>query len=38
MTYVRNQQLAGVMIWNLEQDLSNGTLFNAVASGLSSTN
>jgi chitinase len=38
MTYVRNQQLAGVMIWNLEQDLSNGTLFNAVASGLASTN
>jgi chitinase len=38
MTYVLNQQLAGVMIWNLEQDLSNGTLFSAVASGLSSTN
>jgi chitinase len=38
MTYVRNQKLAGVMIWNLEQDLSNGTLFNAVASGLASTN
>jgi len=26
------------MIWNLEQDLSNGTLFNAVASGLASAN
>lgn len=38
MTYVRNQQLAGVMVWNLEQDLSNGTLLNAVASGLASTN
>jgi len=38
MTYVKNQQLAGVMIWNLEQDLSNGTLFNAVASGLASAN
>jgi GH18 family chitinase len=38
MTYVKNQKLAGVMIWNLEQDLSNGTLFNAVESGLASTN
>ena len=38
MTYVVNQKLAGVMIWNLEQDLSNGTLFNAVASGLASAN
>jgi chitinase len=38
MAYVKNQQLAGVMIWNLEQDLSDGTLFNAVASGLASSN
>jgi chitinase len=38
MMYVKNQKLAGVMIWNLEQDLSNGTLFSAVASGLASTN
>jgi chitinase len=36
MTYVKNQQLAGVMIWNLEQDLSDGTLLKAVASGLAS--
>lgn len=34
MDYVRNQKLAGVMAWNLGQDLPNGTLLNAVVSGL----
>jgi chitinase len=34
MAYVRKENLGGVMIWNLSQDLSNATLLNAVASGL----
>src|ERR1700722_13393482 len=38
MTYVVNQKLAGVMIWNLAQPLSNAPLFNAVASGLAPAN
>jgi chitinase len=38
MAYVKKQALGGVMIWNLSQDLSNATLFNAVVSGLGSSN
>jgi chitinase len=34
MGYVRNQKLAGVMAWNLSHDLTNGSLLNAVVSGL----
>jgi chitinase len=34
MDYVRNQKLAGVMAWNLGQDLANGSLLNAVVGGL----
>jgi len=34
MDYVRNQKLAGVMAWNLGQDLPDGGLLNAVVSGL----
>jgi chitinase len=34
MTYVKNQKLGGVMVWNLGQDLSNGTLLKTVATGL----
>ena len=37
MAYVRKQNLGGVMIWNLSQDLSNATLLNAVATGLKPT-
>jgi chitinase len=37
MAYVRKQNLGGVMVWNLSQDLSNATLLNAVASGLKPT-
>jgi chitinase len=34
MDYVRNQKLGGVMAWNLGQDLADGSLLNAVVSGL----
>jgi GH18 family chitinase len=34
MDYVRNQKPAGVMAWNLGQDLPDGGLLNAVVSGL----
>jgi len=34
MDYVLNQRLAGVMVWNLSHDLSDGHLLNAVVSGL----
>jgi GH18 family chitinase len=34
MDYVRSQKLGGVMAWNLGQDLANGSLLNAVVSGL----
>jgi chitinase len=34
MDYVRNQKLAGVMAWNIGQDLPDGTLLHAVATGL----
>jgi chitinase len=34
MDYVLSQKLAGVMAWNLGQDLPDGSLLNAVVSGL----
>lgn len=34
MQYVKKQKLGGVMIWNLGQDLTNGTLIKTVANGL----
>ena len=34
MDYVRRSNLAGVMAWNLGQDLSDGRLLNAVVNGL----
>jgi chitinase len=34
MEYVRNQKLAGVMAWNLSQDLSNGHLLSVVVNSL----
>ncbi len=34
MKYVKAQKLGGVMIWNLGQDLSNGTLLKTVSAGL----
>jgi chitinase len=34
MEYVRSQKLGGVMAWNLGQDLADGSLLNAVVSGL----
>jgi len=34
MDYVLSQKLAGVMAWNLGQDLADGSLLNAVVNGL----
>jgi len=38
MNYVRSHNLAGVMVWNLSQDLSDGLLLSTVVNGLNTEN